>query len=471
MQPPSSEDELRNIAKTSFLSKCFESFLSDWLLPIVGPYIDPCQYGLKGASISHYLFQLLRFTHDYLDLKEPFAVVLALVDQSKAFNRVSHQLVIEDLHDMHVPSWLLLILISYLTGRSMVLSYNGATSSPRDLPGSSPQGAFLGIFFFIVKYNGASLRPRIPRILLKIECKLRRTMCKNEHCKKHAKDIHAVYIDDLSEAEAIELKKQLIKDPVQRAFPLNYHERTKHIFPIENSILQNNLIKVEKFSEKNKMKINESKSKIMIFNTSKNYDFPPEFSFSNGEFLEVLESTRLLGVVLSSDLRWAANTNAVYTNAMCKMWLLRRMKILKLEKNIICDYYLKEIRVLAEQGVAVWNSGLTKGQVKDLEKIQKVALRIILGDDYGSYDVACKFFNLQPLNERRLQLCTNFALKLFKSERSEQFFTHRKVKTRCDDPVVEKKCNTLRCFNAPHNYLSRLVNQNKDKLKPSTKPK
>ena len=139
--------------------------------------------------------------------------------------------------------------------------------------------------------------------------------------------------------------------------------------------------------------------------------------------------------------------------------------------NIICDYYVKEIRVLAEQGVAVWNSGLTKGQVKDLEKIQKVALRIILGDDYGSYDVACKFFNLQPLNERRLQLCTNFALKLFKSERSEQFFTHRKVKTRCDDPVVEKKCNTLRCFNAPHNYLSRLVNQNKDKLKPSFKPK
>ena len=29
----------------------FESFLSDWLLPIVGPYLDPCQYGLKGASI------------------------------------------------------------------------------------------------------------------------------------------------------------------------------------------------------------------------------------------------------------------------------------------------------------------------------------------------------------------------------------------------------------------------------------
>ena len=117
VHPPISEENLRNIAKTQFLSKCFESFLADWLLPIVTPYIDPCQYGLRGASISHYLFQLLKFTHDFLDLKEPHAVVVALVDQSQAFNRVSHQMVIEDLHDMHVPSWLLLILISYLSKR------------------------------------------------------------------------------------------------------------------------------------------------------------------------------------------------------------------------------------------------------------------------------------------------------------------------------------------------------------------
>ena len=50
--PPSSEDELRNLAKTAFYSKLFESFLSDWLLPIVQPYLVPCQYGLKGASIT-----------------------------------------------------------------------------------------------------------------------------------------------------------------------------------------------------------------------------------------------------------------------------------------------------------------------------------------------------------------------------------------------------------------------------------
>ena len=70
---------------------------------------------------------------------------------------------------------------------------------------------------------------------------------------------------------------------------------------------------MENFSIQNQMKINESKSKIMIFNKSKKYDFSPEFSFSNGENLEVLEETRLLGVVLTTDLRWTSNTKSIYT--------------------------------------------------------------------------------------------------------------------------------------------------------------
>ena len=409
--PPSSEDELRNIAKTAFFSKNLESFLSDWLMPIVGPYLDPCQYGLKGASINHYMLKLLKFIHEYLDLKNPHAVVIALVDLSKAFNRVSHQMVIEDLYDMHVPPWLLLILISYLTQRTMVLSYNGATSSPRDLPGSSPQGAFLGIFFFVVKYNGASLRPNIPRLMLE-NCTAKFKTCKKLGCIKHAKDMHALYIDDLSEAEAINLKKQLVDDPNQRPFPLNFHERTQHVLPA-GSILQQNLNRVEIFTETNKMKINENKSKVMIFNKSRNYDFPPEFTFKNGEILECLESTKLLGIHITSDLRWKENCSQMYMKAMAKMWLLRRLKKINLDSDLILDFYVKEIRPLTEHGVAIWNSGLTKGQIIDLEKIQKTALKIIFGDSYISYDVACTLANLLPLEFRRTELCTNFAVKLY----------------------------------------------------------
>ena len=90
-----------------------------WLIPIIQPYLDPDQCGLKGLSITHYLIKLLHFIHINVDSKNPQAVLLAMVDIEKAFNSVSHLLVIEDLADMNVPGWLLSILVSYLTERSM----------------------------------------------------------------------------------------------------------------------------------------------------------------------------------------------------------------------------------------------------------------------------------------------------------------------------------------------------------------
>ena len=207
----------------------------------------------------------------------------------------------------------------------------------------------------------------------------------------------------------------------------------------------------------------------MIFNKSRNYDFPPELSFKNKELLECVEETKLLVIVLCSSLSWESNIRAVYVKAMSKMWLLRRMTNLQMEKEIIVDYYLKEIRSLTEQGVIVWNSGLTKAQIRDIEKIQKVALKIILGDKYSSYDLACLEFGLDLLSVRRADLCTNYAIKLYKSDRCNQFFAPYSINTRQFENklVRENYTRTTRCYNAPHNYLNRLVNENKNIIEKS----
>ena len=215
------------------------------------------------------------------------------------------------------------------------------------------------------------------------------------------------------------------------------------------------------------MVINENKSNIMLFNKSRKIDFPPEFAFRNGQNLEIVEESRLLGLIISTDLRWEANTMAICSKAMTKMWLLRRMKLLKLENEIIIDYYMKEVRPLTEQGVPIWNSSLTKKQIKDIEKIQKVALKIILGQQYQSYESACEIFGLKKLSIRRLELSTKFAIKLYKSNRCKEFFTPvtKNSRTRSDGPLLlEEKVNTRRCYQAPHNYLTRLINKNKDKI-------
>ena len=211
------------------------------------------------------------------------------------------------------------------------------------------------------------------------------------------------------------------------------------------------------------MKINTTKSNIMIFNMSRSYAFPPEFSFNDGDnFLEVLSESKLLGIYLTSNLTWHKNTENMVRNAMKRMWLIQRMKRLHLDSNIKFEYYLKEIRPTLEYAVPVWNSGLSSGQVKQLERVQKIALKVILGPAFTSYSEACSRFNIESLAARRYKLCVNFAIKLYKSERRRHFFelqdTQRKTRNR--KVVVEKRTRTTRCYNAPHNALARLVNEN-----------
>ena len=248
---PESEDDLRNIAKTPFNSKVYEAFVGGWLMPIIKPFLDPGQCGLKGFSITHYLIKLLHFAHSTLDLTKPHAVLAACVDLSKAFNRVEHGLVIQDLYDMHTPAWLLNIVCSYLSDRSMVLTYNGAQSSEKMLPGGGPQGAYLGGLIFIIKYNGAFLRPPIPRQI------------QGPVCQSKAETVK--FVDDGTIAVSIDLKKCLVTDPVIRPHPRNYHERTGHILPPENNLLQYYIADAEKFVAQNNMQINKKKTKIISF--------------------------------------------------------------------------------------------------------------------------------------------------------------------------------------------------------------
>ena len=108
-----------------------------------------------------------------------------------------------------------------------------------------------------------------------------------------------------------------------------------------------------------------------------------------------------------------------------------------------------------------------KAQINELEKIQKVALKIILNENYISYEVACTLMNTQPLKHRRMELCIKYAIKLFKNDKSNEYFTAAKkeVNTRSDQLIVkENLTNTKRCQNAPHNYLARLLNENKSKI-------
>ena len=74
------------------------------------------------------------------------------------------------------------------------------------------------------------------------------------------------------------------------------------------------------------MKINERKTKVILFNKAIKYDFMPHLTIDNGSPLEVVEEVRLLGVQVRSDLSWRSNTAVMCQKAYSRLWMLRRLK-------------------------------------------------------------------------------------------------------------------------------------------------
>ena len=146
---------------------------------------------------------------------------------------------------MKCPSWLLKIIFSYLSNRSLIVTFNNATAKPKALPAGAPAGTVLGVFIFIIKINGLLLRPRVPR-------QIPRKSEKNS-------SVSVKYMDDANVACSLNLKACLISDPVEREKPVNYFEKNKLILPDAKNPAKPYLDEMLNFSNRNEMKINQDK--------------------------------------------------------------------------------------------------------------------------------------------------------------------------------------------------------------------
>ena len=123
------------------------------------------------------------------------------------------------------------------------------------------------------------------------------------------------------------------------------------------------------------------------------------------------------------------------------------------------DVYSKEIRSILEMAVPVWHSGITNQQRVDVESIQKVVFKIILGNKYQDYKSACVRFNTETLHNRRIKLCYKFAKKNMKSDHSFFEKVDSNVNTRQKRNIVkEYKCNFGRFAKSSLPYLAKLLN-------------
>ena len=113
--------------------------------------------------------------------------------------------------------------------------------------------------------------------------------------------------------------------------------------------------------------------------------------------------------------------------------------------------YLTYVQSLLDQSAVVWHSSISKENERDLERIQKVAVRIILGKSYTNYKDGFKKLRLQSLKSRQENICLRFAKKCMKNEKVKHFFQNdfqlHKMNKRSKNLLKVKKLKT-KCHTA-----------------------
>ena len=119
---------------------------------------------------------------------------------------------------------------------------------------------------------------------------------------------------------------------------------------------------------------------------------------------------------------WSKNTAELCKRSYAKMSMLTKLKYAGVNRNDLLDLYKLFIRGSAEFSCVAWHSGLSLSQSKSIEKLQSTSLKIILKNDYISYENAMHITGLTTLAQRRKLRCLNFGLKCIKHPQNTRLF-------------------------------------------------
>ena len=325
----------------------------------------------------------------------------------------------------------------------MQVKWHGERSSVRKLNGGGPQGATYGIWEYLAQSNH------------------------NSDCV--SPDQRFKFVDDLSVLEKIYLLIiGLASINPKLTVPSDIPVHNQFI-PPEHLKSQTYLNEIKEWTDNQKMVLNEKKTKVMIFNFTDNYKFTTKLSLNNTN-LEIVQKTKLLGVVLTDDLKWDENTNELVKKAYSRMELLRKVASFTNSIQELRNIDILYVRSILEQSCVVWHSSLTEENKQNLERVQKSAIKIMLGKRYKDYESALVLVDLENLSERREQLCLKFAKKCLENKKTENLFplnknTHN-MKSRMTEKFKVKFAHTERLKQSSIPYMQRLLNSDMNKLKP-----
>lgn len=351
----------RPIAIQPTLAKIFEGIVLDSLYFQLCRHICLEQHGfMRGRSTTTNLLVFQEFVMAaFADSSQVDCIYL---DFSKAFDKISHGLLIAKLEGYGICGPLLRWLRSYLNDRTLVVKYEGSTSRPFPVLSGVPQGSHLGPTLFLL------------------------------------------FINDIR--SAISLKFLLFADDAKIFNRINS--------PQDQEELQHTLDSIVSWCTTNSMEINVAKCFVMSFLRRSNkmtFDYCIE-----GLSVKTVDKIKDLGVFMTPTLSPHEHLIHVAARASSTMgFILRQSKDFKSPQTLV-TLYKTLVRPLLEYSSVIW-SPYQYGHVEILNRVQTRFIRMLgvrLG--YGFLETPVTTvesqFGLHKLHIRRKYMDLLFLFRL-----------------------------------------------------------
>lgn len=374
---PQSLNDLRPIAITPLPSLLCEDFIFNWAYSNIANVIDPQQFGnMKTSSTTHCLVSFLDFIYKNLE-KRKTSVALAFIDFRKAFDLVDHTIIINKAIKMGLHPNLVSWLANFISERRQAVRYQGCVSPHQHLTCGVPQGTKMGPLCFLLLINDALTET----------------------------PFRWKYVDDST-----------VGVTVNNGSP-------------DYTPLQDILDRLQAWTAKNNVTINGNKTVVMHISTSTTQVPPPAVRIG-AHHLQVVESTKLLGVTVDCKLNWKQHVNNTVKSASYKLYMLRRLKSLGMPQRELKSIFTIFILPKLAYASPAWSSSLSLTQQRQLERVQKRACRVILGDSYTTYEEALTTLELTTLSERHLHILRQFGTRLLTHPRHRQLLPEENPRPR-----------------------------------------
>ena len=156
----------RPISLLPCLSKALEKLIKSRLLKFLTKHKILCdlQYGFREKhSVLHALIDVTSFSYDAIQNKQTTA--LLLMDFTKAFDSVSHEILMHKLYHYDIRGSAYGLIASYLSRRNQFFVVNNTQSSLKPINIGVPQGSILGPLLFLIYVNdicnATNCKPRL----------------------------------------------------------------------------------------------------------------------------------------------------------------------------------------------------------------------------------------------------------------------------------------------------------------------